>query len=99
MPIYMGIDWSTQKHDVAFVNEKGGVIQTEIIEHSQAGFAKLEAVRRQMKVEPSECIVGMETAHSLLIDYDNLVIAETLRTNRHKFRVLIFRTNAKEFRD
>lgn len=119
MPIYIGIDWSTEKHDVAFVNEKGGTIQTAVIEHSQAGFAKLEALREQLQVEPKKCIVGMETAHSLLIDhlwasgyeaiyvlppgvinanrgrnrqsgarndrYDSLVIAETLRTDLHKF--------------
>ncbi|MBI3958167.1 MAG: hypothetical protein HY328_05100 [Chloroflexi bacterium] len=51
------------------MNEKGGTIQTAVIEHSQAGFAKLEALRQQLQVEPGECIVGMETAHSLLIDH------------------------------
>lgn len=119
MPIYIGIDWSTQKHDIAFVNEKGGTIETFVIEHSEAGFAQLEAKRQQLQVKPEDCIVGMETAHSLLIDYlwtkgyeslyvlppgvvnanrgrnrqsgarndryDSLVIAETLRTDRHKF--------------
>lgn len=119
MPIYMGIDWSTQKHDVAFMNEKGGAIETIEIEHSQAGFQKLEASRQQLEVNVDECIVGIETAHTLLIDhlwaagypelyvvppgvinanrgrnrqsgarndrYDSLVIADTLRTDRHKF--------------
>jgi transposase len=119
MPIYIGIDWSQKKHDVAFVNEKGGIIETFVIEHSVAGFAQLEAKREQLQVQAGECIVGMETAHSLLIDhlwlhgyetiyvlppgvinanrgrtrqsgarndrYDSLVVAETLRTDRHKF--------------
>lgn len=119
MPTYLGIDWSTKKHDVAFMNEKGGTITTAVIEHSQAGFAKLEAMRQKLNISQDECIVGMETAHSLLIDhlwasgyeavyilppgvvnanrgrnrqsgartdlYDSWVIADTLRTDLHKF--------------
>lgn len=119
MTLYMGIDWSSKKHDVTFLNEKGGVIQTATIEHSAAGFHELEKLRSQLQVTPEQCVVGMETAHSLLIDhlwsegyeaiyvlppgavqanrgrlrqsgarddrYDSQVIAETLRTDRHRF--------------
>lgn len=69
MPIYVGIDWSSQKHDVAFVNEQGGVIQCIVIEHSETGFKKLESVREGLSVSVAECVVGIETAHTLLIEH------------------------------
>lgn len=69
MTIYIGIDWSSQKHDITFLNDQGGVIQECVIPHSPAGFQALDSARQKLEVPPSACCVGIETAHTTLIDY------------------------------
>jgi len=69
MTVYLGIDWSERKHDVCFMNEAGAVIQELTIEHSAEGFLKLEAARQTMGLTPTDIAIGLETAHSLLIDF------------------------------
>jgi len=69
MSVYMGIDWSQDKHDIAFMNAAGAIIARLTISHQPAGFRKLEATRKQLGVEEADCLVGLETAHNLLIDY------------------------------
>lgn len=69
MQVYIGIDWSEQKHDVIFTNEIGAMIQKLTIPHTAEGFHQLDAVREKLGVTASECILGIETAHSLLIDF------------------------------
>lgn len=69
MYLYIGIDWSEQKHDVAFVNEQGALVQQIDIVHSEQGFEQLNRYRQKFKVPAEACFVGLETAHTLLIDY------------------------------
>jgi transposase len=69
MSVYMGIDWSVKKHDVAFLNETGSIIAQLTIAHKASGFEKLNKTREQVGVGAAECLVGLETAHNLLIDY------------------------------
>ena len=69
MSVYMGIDWSVKKHDVAIMNEAGSIIAQLTISHQASGFEKLNRTRAQVGVEAAECLVGLETAHNLLIDY------------------------------
>jgi hypothetical protein len=69
MSVYMGIDWSVKKHDVAIMNEAGSIIAQFTIPHQASGFEKLNKTREQVGVEAAECLVGLETAHNLLIDY------------------------------
>jgi transposase len=69
MQVYIGIDWSEKKHDVAFMNSEGAVIAQMVIEHSPAGFQKLDERCQQMGLCTQEVVVGLETAHNLLIDY------------------------------
>jgi hypothetical protein len=68
MTVYLGIDWSEQKHQVCFMNEAGAVIQQMSVAHSVDGFLKLEAARQMLGVSPKEVMIGLETAHNLLID-------------------------------
>jgi predicted NBD/HSP70 family sugar kinase len=42
MSIYIGIDWSQDKHDVAFMNAAGAIIARLTIPHQPAGFRELE---------------------------------------------------------
>lgn len=69
MRVYIGIDWSEKSHAIAVLNEKGAQISKETIAHSQDGFARLEALRQQVGAQPQECFVGLETVHTLLIDW------------------------------
>ena len=69
MCVYVGIDWSVKKHDVAIMNESGSVIARLTIPHQVSGFEKLNRTREQVGVAAAECLVRLETAHNLLIDY------------------------------
>ena len=69
MQVYNGIDWSEKKHDAVFLNEAGAILAVVTFEHSLGGLEKFEAVRQDLGLFPCEVIVGLETAHNLLIDY------------------------------
>ncbi len=69
MAVYLGIDWSTKSHAVTFINEKGARIAQETILHTAKGFARLDEIRASLDVSAPECIVGMESSHTLLIDW------------------------------
>lgn len=69
MSVYIGIDWSENKHDVAFMNTAGAIIARLTIPHQLEGFRELEATRQQLGVAAADCLVGLETAHNLLLDY------------------------------
>ncbi len=42
MQVYLGIDYSQNKHDMAILNEAEAVIAQQTIGHSQDGFLKLD---------------------------------------------------------
>jgi transposase len=69
MQVYIGIDWSEEKHDVIFMNQAGADLVSLTIPHSLDGFVQLDAARRKMGLAPENCLIGLETAHNLLIDY------------------------------
>ncbi len=69
MPVYIGIDWSQTKHDVCLLNEAGAVIARQVAAHAPDGFQKLDQSRQQLGLTASECLVGIETAHTLLMDF------------------------------
>ncbi len=62
MSVYMGIDWSAQKHDIVFLNEAGANIAHQTIPHQAAGFQQLDETRHALDVPATDCLVGMETA-------------------------------------
>ena len=69
MKVYIGIDWSENKHDVCFLDETGKVLLVQQIPHTIAGFRQLEAARQSLGVGRQEVSIGLETAHNLLVDY------------------------------
>jgi transposase len=69
MAVYIGIDWSAAKHDVCVLNQNGAVIATTLLPHTADGLLKLEALRQKLGLAPAECLVGIETAHTLVIDF------------------------------
>jgi len=69
MPVYIGIDWSQAKHDVCVLNEAGGAVAQFVMPHTAEGLQMLERQRQALGVSPAECVVGIETAYTLVIDF------------------------------
>jgi len=69
MKVYIGIDWSENKHDVCFLDETGEVLLVKQIPHTIAGFRQLDQARESLGVGRQEVSLGLETAHNLLVDY------------------------------
>ena len=69
MNVYIGIDWSENKHDICLMQESGEVIRTLQIPHTLVGFRELDKARQSLGLDVQEVVVGLETAHNLLVDY------------------------------
>jgi transposase len=69
MQVYIGIDWSENKHDVLFMNDAAAILVTLAFPHTAEGFAKFDTARRDLGFTVDECLVALETAHNLLIDF------------------------------
>ena len=69
MPFYLGIDWSENKHDAAMLNAAGAMITQFTFPHTVDGLLYLDHQREQVTPHPADCLVGLETAHNLLIDF------------------------------
>lgn len=69
MKVYIGIDWSENKHDVCCMEASGEVLLVLQLQHTIAGFRQLDQARQSLGVERQEVVIGLETAHNLLVDY------------------------------
>jgi len=69
MELLIGIDWSQDHHDVRVLSEAGASLLRFQIPHSPAGFDRFEERIAQFNVPPTHCLVALETAHNLLIDF------------------------------
>jgi hypothetical protein len=94
MQVYLGIDWSQNKHDAVFVNQAGARLAQLTISHTPEGFLKLDETRLRLGIEPSNCVVGLETAHNVLVDflwgrgYGQIYVVppNMVRSNRTRYR-------------
>lgn len=69
MRVYIGIDWSEQKHAVCYMNEAGTVILERTIAHRPDGLLQLDQDWNVLGLACQEVHIGLETAHNLLIDF------------------------------
>ena len=69
MAVYLGIDWSKKSHALAFINQKGGILAQDTIGQTAKGFARLDEIRSSLDISAAECVVGIESSHTLLIDW------------------------------
>ncbi len=69
MSTLIGIDWAKDEHYVCIMNHHGAQIARFAIPHSVKGFSQLRRQIDKLPVSASDCLVGLETAHSLLIDF------------------------------
>jgi transposase len=94
MQVYIGIDWSEDKHEVVFMNAAGAEIATLTISHDLEGFLQFDAARRKLGLQPQDCQIGLETAHTLFIDflwsqnYPHIYVLppNQVRSNQGRFR-------------
>ncbi len=69
MKLLIGIDWSQDHHNVCFMTPNGGQQANFEIPHTVDGFAELDAKREKFGIPATECLVALETAHNLLVDF------------------------------
>ena len=68
MPLYCGIDWATDHHDVAVVDDDGRVVARGRIGNDAAGFAQLLTLLAEAGDSPDDPIpVGIETDRGLWV--------------------------------
>ena len=75
MKVYIGIDWSENRHDLCFMHASGEVLLTLQIQHTIAGFREMDQARQSLGVEKQEVTIGLETAHNLF-EFSLLPISE-----------------------
>lgn len=104
MKVYTGIDWSENKHDVVFLNEAGAQLAYMTIRHQPEGFCELDEMRQKLDVVPDDCLVALETAHNLLVDflwdrgYDQVYVIppNVIKSNRGRYRQSGARTDESD---
>jgi len=69
MQVYIGIDWSKNKHDVCFLNQQGAILTSFTIPDTPIGFAAFAEHRAKLGVAPEDCLLGIETHRLLFMDY------------------------------
>ena len=68
MPLYCGIDWATDHHDVAVVDDDGRVVARGRVGNDAAGFAQLLTLLAEAGDSPDDPIpVGIETDRGLWV--------------------------------
>ena len=93
MTVYIGIDWSEKEHEVVWLNEPGAIIAHFTMKHKSEEFMKLEQVRQKLDLARQECVVALETAHNLVVDflwgwgYEQLYVIppSVIKSNRGRF--------------
>ena len=69
MKTIIGIDWSEKKHCCHLYNEDGAQLLRLEVPATINGFRELTRQMNQLNPEPANCLVAIETAHNLLVDY------------------------------
>jgi transposase len=67
--LLIGIDQSPKKHDICIIELAGRQLARGIVSHTIHGFQWIHEQCQRLQVPPQECLVALESAHSLLVDY------------------------------
>ena len=67
--LYIGIDWSEEKHDVCILNQEGAILKEFMIAQTLQGQAVLEREIASFGLAGEHCLVGLETANNLIMDF------------------------------
>lgn len=64
---YLGIDWSTEKHDLCVLDNEGAIVEQLVISQSASGFDKLQAL--VAKYGADNLRLNIERSDGLLVDW------------------------------
>ena len=67
--LLIGIDQSSQKHDICITDLQGRQLAYKEVNHTLPGFEWIHKQCQRLGVIPQDCLVALESAHSLLVDY------------------------------
>ena len=67
--LLIGVDWSQSHYDIAIIANKGTFLSQFRIQKSQTGFEQMAEKIDQFDATRTNCLIGMETAHNILIDF------------------------------
>jgi len=67
--LLIGIDQSPSKHDACIMDVKGCQLAHFSIPSSAAGFGRLHTACQELRIPVQDCLVAIESDHSLLVDY------------------------------
>lgn len=66
---YFGLDWSEGHHNLCILNDAGAALSELEFKHTLEGFEKLDLERRKLGAAPTDCMVAIETAYNVLVDF------------------------------
>ncbi len=69
MQEYLEIDCSQSSYGASFVNQTGAILAPLRIPFSPEGFLHLDTTRDKLGIPPGDCLVALESAHNLLVDF------------------------------
>lgn len=67
--LLIGIDWSQQHYDVCILAANGAILTQFRIGRKTADLKQLQDKIAAFKLPPEACLVGIETAHDILVDF------------------------------
>ena len=67
--LLIGVDQSHKEHEVCIIDVTGCQLARLSVPHSAIGFRRLHECRQMFQIPPQECLVALESSHSLMVDY------------------------------
>lgn len=67
--LFIGLDWSEEKHDVCIINGSGARLKEFIIGTDPSGQKRLAKEIDAFSLPPEQCHIALETAHNLVMDF------------------------------
>jgi len=69
MHVFFGIDCGHAHHDAWFLAARGQALRRITVTHTADGLTQLDRARTQFGIARAQCQVGLQTAHTLLLDF------------------------------
>jgi len=67
--LLIGVDQSHKEHEVCIIDVTGCQLARLSVPHSASGFRRLHECCQMLQTPPRECLVALESDHSLVVDY------------------------------
>jgi transposase len=67
--LLIGIDQSPERHVVCIIDPRGSQLARLQVPYSAGGFQQMHQCCQMLQASPEECLVALESDHSLVVDY------------------------------